>query len=156
MDKGTTLGKRDTTLPHRGTFSRKFIPETDKRLDEEGMSRLKSRMKKVGGTLMSDKQSCRREMDEGIKKDIWSVMENFSTTPGGKDFSKMKTQYTMFVDAVVSKQMCVSIICMTLHYTQLCETQLITMCVLHRFDDEVKDVAPCAFTPEMMKLPQAT
>ncbi len=35
-------------------FSRKIIPTTDKRLDEEGMSRLKSRMKKVGGTLMSD------------------------------------------------------------------------------------------------------
>ena len=54
MGKGTTLGKRDTTLPHRHTFSRKIIPATDKRLDEEGMSRLKPRMKKVGGTLMSD------------------------------------------------------------------------------------------------------
>jgi hypothetical protein len=32
----------------------------------------------------------------------------------GKDFSKMKDQYAMFVDAVVSKQVCVSI-CMTLH-----------------------------------------
>ncbi len=40
----------------------------------------------------------------------------------------MKVQYTMFVDAVVSK----------------------------RFDDEVKDDAHGAFTPEMMKLPQAT
>ena len=47
-------GKRDITLPHRDTFSRKIIPATDKRLDEEGMSRLKPRMKKVGGTLMSD------------------------------------------------------------------------------------------------------
>jgi hypothetical protein len=54
MDKGTALGKRDTTLPHRHTFSRKIIPVTDKRLDEEDMSRLKPRMKKVGGTLMSD------------------------------------------------------------------------------------------------------
>jgi len=36
-------------------------------------------------------------MDEGIKKDIWSVMEDFSKAPGDKDFSKMKTQYTMFV-----------------------------------------------------------
>jgi hypothetical protein len=53
VGKGTALGKRDTTLPHRHTFSRKIIP-ADKRLDEEGMSRLKSRMKKVGGTLMSD------------------------------------------------------------------------------------------------------
>jgi hypothetical protein len=54
VGKGTTLGKRDTTLSHRQTFSRKNIPETDKRLDEEDMSRLKPRMKKVGGTLMSD------------------------------------------------------------------------------------------------------
>jgi hypothetical protein len=53
MDKGTALGKRDTTLTHRHTFSRKIIP-ANKRLDEEGMSRLKTRMKKVGGTLMSD------------------------------------------------------------------------------------------------------
>jgi hypothetical protein len=52
--KGTALGKRDTTFSYRQTFSRKNIPETDKRLDEEGMSRLKPRMKKVGGTLMSD------------------------------------------------------------------------------------------------------
>jgi hypothetical protein len=54
MGKGTALGKRDDTLPHRHTFSRKIIPATDKRLYEEGMSRLKPRMKKVGGTLMSD------------------------------------------------------------------------------------------------------
>jgi hypothetical protein len=54
MGKGTVLRKRDTTLPRRDTFSRKIIPATDKRLDEEGMSRLKPRMKKVGGTLMSD------------------------------------------------------------------------------------------------------
>jgi hypothetical protein len=54
MGKGIALGKRDTTLSHRHTFSRKIIPATDKRLDEEGMSRLKPRMKKVGDTLMSD------------------------------------------------------------------------------------------------------
>ena len=54
MGKGTTLGKRDTTLSHRVTFSTKIIPATDKRLDEEGMARLEPRMKKVGGTLMSD------------------------------------------------------------------------------------------------------
>jgi hypothetical protein len=40
MGKGTALGKRDTTLPRRDTFSRKIIPATDKRLDEEGMARL--------------------------------------------------------------------------------------------------------------------
>ena len=45
---------------------------------------------------------------------------------------------------------------MTIHYAQLCQTQLITLCVQHRFDDEVKDDAHGAFTPEMMKLPQAT
>jgi hypothetical protein len=97
-------------------------------------------------------------MDEGIKKckkDIWSVMEDFSKDPGGKDFIKMKCQYSMFVDAVTSKQECVSI-CMTLHYTYLCQTQLITLCVHHHFDDEVKDDAHGAFTPEMMNLPQGT
>ncbi len=54
MGKGTTLGKRDTTLSHHDTFSRTIIPATDKRLDEEGMVSRKPRMKKVGGTLMSD------------------------------------------------------------------------------------------------------
>ena len=44
---------------------------------------------------------------------------------------------------------------MTLHYTQLCQTQLITLCVQYRFDDEVKDDAHGAFTPEMMKRPQS-
>ena len=34
MGKGTVLGKRDTTLSHRHTFSRKIIPSTNKRLDE--------------------------------------------------------------------------------------------------------------------------
>ena len=46
-------------------------------------------------------------------------MEDFSKVPGGKDFSKMKVQYVMFVDDVVSKQVCVSIICMTLRYVKL-------------------------------------
>jgi hypothetical protein len=40
MGKGTALGKRDTTLPHRQTFTRKIIPATDKRLDQENMGRL--------------------------------------------------------------------------------------------------------------------
>ncbi len=53
MGKGTALGKRDTTLPHRHTFTRKIIPATDKR-HEENMTRLKSKMKKIGGTIMSD------------------------------------------------------------------------------------------------------
>jgi hypothetical protein len=29
MDKGTELGKRDTTLPHRDTFSKNIIQETE-------------------------------------------------------------------------------------------------------------------------------
>ena len=55
-----------------------------------------------------DKQFCRREMDEGSRRllNIWSVMEDFSKAPGGKDFSKMKAQYDMFVDDVVSNQVC--------------------------------------------------
>jgi hypothetical protein len=40
----------------------------------------------------------RREMDEGIKKNIWSVMEDFLKVPGGKDFSKMKVQYSIRFD----------------------------------------------------------
>ena len=43
-------------------------------------------------------------MDGGVKKDIWSAMEDFSTAPGGKDLIKMKAQYVMFEDAVDSKQ----------------------------------------------------
>ena len=50
---------------------------------------------------------CRRDMDGGVKKDIWSVMEDFSKAPGDKDLSKMKAQYEMFVDAVGSKQVTV-------------------------------------------------
>ena len=41
-------------------------------------------------------------MDEGIKKDMCSVMEDFSQVPGVKDFIQMKVQYTMFVDVVTS------------------------------------------------------
>ena len=40
MDKGTALGKRDTTLPHRQTITRKIVPATDKRMDQENMARL--------------------------------------------------------------------------------------------------------------------
>jgi hypothetical protein len=45
----------------------------------------------------------RRDMDAGIKKDIWSVMEDFAKSPGGKDLSKMKVQYQKFVDDVGSR-----------------------------------------------------
>ena len=46
-------------------------------------------------------------MDAVVKKDIWSVMEDFSKSPGGKDLSKMKAQYEMFVDVVGSNQVTV-------------------------------------------------
>ena len=43
-------------------------------------------------------------MDDGVKKDIWSVMEDFSKSPGGKDSNKMKSQYDMLVETLDSKQ----------------------------------------------------
>ena len=46
-------------------------------------------------------------MDGGVKKDIWSVMEDFSKSPGDKDLNKMKAQFKVFVDAVGSKQVTV-------------------------------------------------
>ena len=54
--------------------------------------------------FVMDKQFCRRAMDHGVKKDIWSVMEDFSKAPGGQDLTKLKSQYSMFVDALVSNQ----------------------------------------------------
>ena len=57
--------------------------------------------------LAMDRQFCRRDMDTGVKKEIWSVMEDFSKVPGDKDLSKMKTQYEMFVDDVDSKKVTV-------------------------------------------------
>jgi hypothetical protein len=42
------------------------------------------------------------------------------------------------------------------HCAQLRQTQLITLCVQYRFDDEVKDDAHDAFTPEMMKISSRT
>jgi hypothetical protein len=49
----------------------------------------------------------RWDVDAVVKKDICSVMEDFFKSPGGKDLSKMKSQYEMFVDAVGSKQVTV-------------------------------------------------
>ena len=55
MGKGTVHEKKkDATLPHRHTFTRKIIPVTDKRLDEENMTSLNPKMQKVGVTIMSD------------------------------------------------------------------------------------------------------
>ncbi len=42
------------------------------------------------------------DMDAGIKKDIWSVMEDFAKSPGGKDLSKMKTHITDNIGCTVS------------------------------------------------------
>jgi hypothetical protein len=44
------------------------------------------------------------QMDHGVKTDIWSVMEDFSKSPGDQDFSNLKSQYSLFVDALGSKQ----------------------------------------------------
>jgi hypothetical protein len=46
-------------------------------------------------------------VDTDVKTDIWSVMKHFSKAPGGKDLSKMKTQYEMFMDGVGSKEVTV-------------------------------------------------
>ena len=43
----------------------------------------------------------------GVKKDIWSVMKDFTKDPGDKDLRNMKSQYEMFVDVVDSKQVTV-------------------------------------------------
>ena len=43
-------------------------------------------------------------MNDGVKKDTWSVMEDFSKGPGGQDLSKMKSQYDMFVETLGSRQ----------------------------------------------------
>ncbi len=40
-------------------------------------------------------------------KSLSQLLEDFSKTPGGKDLSKMRAQYEMFVDDVVSKQVTV-------------------------------------------------
>ena len=47
-------GKRDTTMPHRTTYSKRILPATDARLDAENMARMRPKYKKVGATLMSD------------------------------------------------------------------------------------------------------
>jgi hypothetical protein len=42
-------------------------------------------------------------MDEGVKKDIWSVMEDFAKAPGGKDLNRMKAFCRRDMDAGVKK-----------------------------------------------------
>ena len=66
MGKGNAFGKRDTTLPHRQTFTRKIIPETDKRLDEENMERLKQKCRRL------ETPSC--QMDDNLQLHVPSSM----------------------------------------------------------------------------------
>ena len=66
----------DTSL----TFSTKIIPATDKRLDEEDMTRLKSPMKKVGGTLMSD--GCQSTTNKPVINVILGVDGIYTDTQG--------------------------------------------------------------------------
>ena len=54
-----------------------------------------------------DRQCCRRDVDDGVKKDMWSAIEDFSKTQWDKVLNKLKTQYEMFVDFVDSKQVSV-------------------------------------------------
>ena len=44
-------------------------------------------------------------MDAGIKKDIWSVMEDFAKAPRGKDLSKMKAQYQMLFHESIKREL---------------------------------------------------
>ncbi len=92
IGKGTALGQRDTTLPHHQTFTRKIIPVTDKRLDEENMPRLKSKMQKVGGTIMSDGCHCQSTTSRPIINVILGVDGMLSlrlaTDCSGKDKTK--------------------------------------------------------------------
>ena len=89
--KGDTL-----TLLHRLLFHNVF------------MNRWSTFHTPVHSTVFAmDRQFCRRDMDVGVKKDVWSVMEDFSKDPGDKDLNKMKSQYQMFVDTVGSKQVTV-------------------------------------------------
>ncbi len=48
------MGQTVVCMGKGQTFTRKIIPATDKRLDEENMARMKSKIQKVGGTIMSD------------------------------------------------------------------------------------------------------
>ena len=99
--KGDTLALLYSLLLELDTCYSKPI----KGLDEASRTKLhKSRWSAFHAPVHSaafamDRQFCRRDMDAGVKKDIWSVMEDFSKAPGGKDLSKMKTQYydQMFV-----------------------------------------------------------
>jgi hypothetical protein len=108
MDKGTALGKKDTTLPKRTYYSKpiKGLDETIRtKMHNVFMSRWSAFHAPVHSPdFAMDRQFCRRDLDPDVKKDIWSVMEDFSKAPGDKDLSKMKAQYDMFVDAVGSKQ----------------------------------------------------
>ena len=56
----------------------------------------------IGQLILSETELCGDQEGHLVRHG------GFSKAPGGKDFSKMKTQYVMFVDTVTSKQVCVS------------------------------------------------
>jgi hypothetical protein len=87
MGKGTTLGKRDTTLSHHYTFSVNYCDDrllynltfysnkTNKKMHNVFMIRWSAFHAPIHSAAFAmDKQFCWREMDEGIKN-IWTTRE---------------------------------------------------------------------------------
>ena len=84
MAKGTTLGKKDITLPHRHTFTRKIILVTDKRVDEENMARVKPKMQTVGDTIMSEgRQSTTSRLIINVILGVDGMMTHYVIYYGG-------------------------------------------------------------------------
>jgi hypothetical protein len=107
-DKKTLLAEVNTSVK-RNLISVGCCPDTPVHVDTAGNTDRNHPCLGNGQTVMMriPDNFCRREMDAGVKKDIWSVMDDFSKAPGGKDLNKMKTQYEMFVDVVDSSQVTV-------------------------------------------------
>ena len=98
--KGDTLALLYSLLLELDTTYSKPIKGLDEtirtKLDNVFMSRWSDFHVPVHSPVfVMDRQFRRRDMDTGVKKDIWSVMEDFSKAPGDKDLTKMKTQYSM-------------------------------------------------------------
>ena len=109
-----TIGKERTVAACKESPPTSRGPHRNRFLEVQ--AEIRARMASDKKTLLAEANAsakrmgafCRRDMDgEGVKKDIWSVMEDFSKAPEGKDLSKMKAQYEMFVDTVGSKQVTV-------------------------------------------------
>ena len=110
--KGDTLTLLYSLLLELDTTFSKPIKGLDEKIRTKSHNVFMSRWSDFHAPVHSaafamDRQFCRRDMDAGVKKDIWSVMDDFSKAPGGKDLSKMKAQYEMFVDVVGSNQVTV-------------------------------------------------